>query len=192
MSYVYDDHKTFKLREKKFSLSGDSFYVLNEKGKKVFNVRSNWLSISPWEKKKLYDMNGRLLYTLKQSLFSFYGRMDIIDNSGSVVAAIYRKRLFTLWHRSLVVTRGKGGETWLEIKGSIFKKRFKMTDVNSGSQVARIRRKDINLSNLLFDKNTYTISVSPGNDVSLMVIIAVALDEAFNDNKEDEIPDAVE
>ena len=74
------------------------------------------------------------------------------------------------------------GAPYLEVKGDFLRKDFSVTEKATGRKLAQIKRKSLNLSNLLFEKDTYVIRVEPGVDTALLVFFVIAADEQYRDD----------
>ena len=65
----------------------------------------------------------------------------------------------------------------LLMAGSFFNKTATITNEATGEVVARIDRDFFNANQLLFDRQSYAVTVAPGVDMSLIVAMVVCLDE---------------
>lgn len=68
----------------------------------------------------------------------------------------------------------------LLLKGDMFG-RSATIFIEDGPPIAMIKRKGMNVSNLVFDKQTYFVDVAPGVDLALMAALCILLDEIEND-----------
>lgn len=78
------------IRNKIISLGGSS-EVLNEKKETIFKVKGKFLSFT--KKKKMYDMEGKLLYTIRNKYWTgIYNQTFIYDENGDKVATIRKRK----------------------------------------------------------------------------------------------------
>lgn len=186
MSYTFDQVTEFRIKEKIFSLSGDSFSIKRESdGEQLFKVKGNAFSIR--DSKKLLTADGTELYKMTEKLLSFRDRMYIEDvSSGEKVLTVRKKSIISvpiIGGRTLQVWKGgdDDGEPWLEIKGSVLRKNFKVSVVDGEQEAAVVSRKLFNLSTLL-DSDSYVVRINPGFDAALMLFLAIAVDEHYHDD----------
>lgn len=185
--YVYNHPIEFKLKEKALSLSGDAFSVKRTDTKQnVFKVKGNAFSLK--DSKTLSSASGTSIFKMNEAIFSLRGRMHIYD-------ARSKKPVVTLRKKSYLAITGYGGggilvwkggsddgEPYLKVKGDFFKKDFTIQEVATGDVVASVKRKGFNISNILFEKDTYIIRIEPGQDAALLVFLVVAIDEQYRDD----------
>lgn len=184
--YVYNTAVEFKLKEKAFSMSGDGFSIKNTTtGAAAFKVKGTVISMS--DKKKLVDATtGAAIYTMVESLLTLRGRMNIVDSKTKKPVVCLRKKGFIPMMGTGTVQIWRGGsddgDPWLVCKGDYFRKNFDFKEKSSGRVLASVRRKSMNMANILLEKDTYIIRVEPGVDVALMVFLVIALDEQYRDD----------
>lgn len=175
----------FKMKEKVFSLSGDSFSVTRvDTGQPAFQVKGKALSLK--DSKALLDMSGNAIYKMSESLFSLRGRMAITDAQTKQPVVNLRKKGFIPGFGTKTIQAWPGdkedGPPYLEVQGDFFRRDFKIVEKASGRSLATIRRKSLNMANLLLEKDSYVIRVEPGVDAALMVFFVVAADEQYRDD----------
>jgi uncharacterized protein YxjI len=86
-----------------------------------------------------------------------------------------------LCHSTLWIWKGEdeSEETWLIVKGSFLKKKIDVIETATGSKVMTVTRKRMKLTDILLVKDSYYLTVNPGFDCALAVILALAIDEQF-------------
>lgn len=190
MPYVYDEVTEFKLKEKLFSLSGDAFDIKREStGETAFQVAGSLLSLR--DTKTMCDADGTDLYKMSEALISLRDRMYIQHiPSGETAVTLRKKSLLNIslfGGRAIHVWKGgePDGDPWLEIRGHLLSKDFTIKDLTADCEAAVISRKLFSLSSILFDNDTYVVRVNPGYDTSLMVCIAIAIDEQYREEEEE-------
>lgn len=67
------------------------------------------------------------------------------------------------------------------MKGDFFDSSADITCQATGATVARIDRKFLNGSELLFGQQTYVVTVAPGVDMALICAMCICLDERRNE-----------
>lgn len=185
--FVFPHPTEFKLQEKLFSLSGDSFSIKRvDTGESFFKVKGNALSLK--DSKTLYDNQGNAIYKMVEALLTLRGRMQIIDVSTKAPIITLRKKGFFSGFGGGTIQAWAGdkddGDPFLEIKGDFLKKDFRITDKSSGRVVAQVKRKSFTLANILMEKDTYIIRIEPGSNAALLVFFVVAVDEQYRDDGE--------
>lgn len=184
--YVYNTAVEYKLKEKAFSMSGDGFSIKNtQTGAAAFKVKGSIMSMG--DKKKLVDAStGAAVYTMVESLLTLRGRMNIVDSNTKKPVLCLRKKGFIPMMGTSTVQIWRGGsddgDPWLQCKGDYLRKNFDFKEKSSGRVVASVRRKSMNMANLLLEKDTYIIRVEPGMNAALMVFLVIALDEQYRDD----------
>lgn len=74
------------IKNKLTSIKGSS-KVTNENNEEIFKVKGKFFSIS--RKKKIYDMQGNLLYVVKNKIFNWFKHSSfIISSSGQKLAKV--------------------------------------------------------------------------------------------------------
>lgn len=183
--YVLQQPVEFKLQEKAFSLSGDSFSVKRvDTGEPYFKVKGNALSLK--DSKSLLDANGNAIYKMSEALLTLRGRMSIVDATNKQPVLTLRKKGFIPGFGTKTIQAWPGaaeeGTPYLEVKGDFFRKDFNIVETATGRTLASIKRKSFTLSNILLEKDSYVIRVEPGVDTALMVFFVVAVDEQYRDD----------
>lgn len=183
--YSYPQAVEFKIKEKLFSLSGDSFKVQNTQDRSTpFQVRGKALSLK--DSKSILDHDGNAIYTLSEEILTLRGRMRIVDAKSKQPVVTLRKKGFVpgFGTGTIQIWSGKtdDGDPWLTVKGDFFRKNFDFKDNSQGRVLASVKRKGLNFANIVMEKDTYIIRVEPGVDAALMVLLVVAIDEQYRDD----------
>lgn len=183
--FVQQQPVEYKLKEKAFSLSGDSFSIKRvDTGEPVFQVKGKAISLK--DSKKLCDAHGNAIYKMTEELFSLRGRMAIQDAQTKAAVVNLRKKGYFKFFGAGTIQAWAGekedGEPYLEVKGEFFKRNFTIVEKASGRTLATISRKAFTVSNFLLEKDTYVIRVEPNVNTALMVFFVVAADEMYRDD----------
>lgn len=181
-TYIHNNVTEFKVREKIFSLSGDSFEIKDQNGCTAFKVNGKVFTLR--ERKTLLDADGSTLYGMTENIISFRNRMHIFDGAGTKIMTIRRKHIISLYKGTVQIWNGPAdeGKPAFEIVGSVIRKNFKIIDKQTGQEAANICKKWINFQNIVLNKDIYFVRVNPGYNTALMVFLAVAVDEQFHDH----------
>lgn len=183
--YVSQHPIEFKLKEKAFSLSGDSFSIKRlDTGEGTFQVKGKAISIK--DSKKLLDASGNPIYKMTEELLTLRGRMSIVDVQTKAPVVTLRKKGYFRFFGAGTIQAWAGasddGEPYLEVKGEFFKRNFTIVEKATGRTLASISRKPFTVTNFLLEKDTYVIRVEPNVDTALMVFFVVAADEMYRDD----------
>lgn len=181
--HVYNEVTEYKLREKIFSISGDTFTVKHvATGVDAFKIIGKPLSIR--EKKTMSEMNGTKLFRMKEKVISLRKSMCIEDaNTGTTLYNLRRKNYIQLFKPAVQVWQGSSSKAdpIFEIQGNVLRKNFTINDKRSNCVAAKVTKKYLSPTNILTASDVYTVKVNPGHDTALMIFLAVAVDEAFHD-----------
>ncbi|KAL6079369.1 hypothetical protein QOT17_000993 [Balamuthia mandrillaris] len=152
---------TVVLQEKIWSLSGDSFRILDNNQREVLQVKGNVFSLR--EQKVLYDSHGKELGLILKKLLAFKAQEDIhTPDRRKNIASIAEKSFFQL----------KSNAEEIHIRGSCLAR--DLTFQLGGRTIAHVHRS-------LEESDSYLLTVAPNVDLAFMVLVTICLDEVFND-----------
>jgi len=180
--YAQNIEVTLKLREKRMSLSGDSFAITDVQGRPYFKMEGNAFHIR--DKKTLMQADGRPIFNIQNKLLSIHSQYLVYNATQSTESQplFTVKSHFSMTGANLDVSFINASDNRLvkfELKGSFFDRSAEIT--MGGQPVARISRQFMNSGELLFDQQTYFLTVAPGVDVAMMVALCVCMDEKRNE-----------
>jgi len=179
----HDQQIVLKLKEKKLSLSGDDFYIYDAFDQPFLQCKAKVFSLH--HKKEFRDIQGNLLFTLVKKILAIHTTFEAIAPDEQTV-------LFTVksgWSigsakLNTTFTNVDGQELTLALRGDFFDRK---ASINLGSKdgptIASIGRSFLNARQLIFDKQTYYLTVAPGVDAAMMAAICVCLDEKENERE---------
>lgn len=158
------------IRNKFFTLGGSSV-VKDEGGNSIFKVKGNIFTFT--RKKRLYDMQGNLLYKIRNRFLNFFiHKAYIYDANGTKIATVKDrwinlfKEYFVQNYKDEVRTDGK----FFSLSCNIYK---------NGEVAGRIRRR-INFV------DSFELDVPDAEDVPFLIAFVIAIDnitdEIRNDN----------
>ena len=181
---IFSTPTQFEVKEKIFSLSGDSFKIRKlDDDTELFQVKGT--AFDPKETKILRDANGDPIYKLYENALSLRDRMYIANEKNGEVAYTLRKKGFLPVRDNSIVNVWAGeditGEPTFIIKGCFLKRNFSIIDAAIGETIAFVAKELFTLNKFLLNKDNYILTVQPGFDTALFVMLAVAIDEQFHD-----------
>lgn len=192
MQFVSNDVVEYRLKEKLFSLSCESFSVIRESdGQKEFRVESvqrrGLTGGGDDGLKALYDSSGVKLFEMHEASLSLHNRMYVRHGStGKTILTLKRKKVLPGSLSTPHTVHVWKGDTdhdhpWLELYGDLMRKDFTIKNLYDKSVAAFVSKKLINLSTILAESDTYVVRVNPGYNAALMVFIAIVIDEQYHD-----------
>jgi uncharacterized protein YxjI len=158
-----DDAGTrYRMREKIFAI-GDDFWVENEAGDRVFKVNGKALRIR--ETFILESPSGDELFKIQEKKLHIRDTMEI-ERDGKTVATV-KKALITPLRDRFAIELEAGGE--LSAKGNIVDHEYEIE--RDGDKIAEISKRWFRV------RDTYGITVAPGQDDALVLAATVCIDE---------------
>jgi uncharacterized protein YxjI len=151
----------YQMRQQMFSI-GDDFWI-ESGGQRVFRVDGKALRIR--KSLVLESADGRELYRIQEKLAHIRDTMDI-DGPGGRVATV-KKALISPLREHYSVDLAAGGQ-WT-VKGNIVDHEYEIT--SQGGRIAEIGKRWFRV------RDTYGISVSPGQDDALVIAVAIVVDQ---------------
>lgn len=153
------------VKNKIISLRGSSFAV-DEADNPVYKIKGKLITVT--RKKKITDMNGNLLFTVRTRFFNFFfHKAYIIDNKGNKVASV-RNRFAIRNNFKLEALDG----SQLTISGDLLS--FNMTAYRNGEAIGRIHR------NFNIIRDSFILDAEPEN-LAFMTALIIAIDNVIDD-----------
>jgi uncharacterized protein YxjI len=153
----------YQMRQKMVAI-GDDFWIENDRGQKVFKVDGKALRIR--QTLIFEDANGRELYKIQERMLRIKDSMEVEDASGHQVAMV-KKALITPIRERWVVKIKNGPD--LDVQGNILDHEYSIGE--GRDKVAEVSKKWFRL------RDTYGVSIDPGQDDALILAVAVCIDE---------------
>lgn len=170
------------MKEKFWSLSGDSFKILDAQSRDVaFQIKGKAISLR--DKKQLMDANGNEIARFQSKLLSFYKTFRVyIPSKEEEVMEIKNKIAFLKSKMEATINNicDHGKPMTIEAVGDWRDKNVVISE-KGGRELATITRK-CNLKNIVLEDQTYYIRINSGVDKAMIVLLALAFDELENDN----------
>ena len=156
----------YRMRQRLISL-GDDFTITNDRGETAFHVDGKLLRVR--DTFVMTDMQGTEVATIREKMLALRDSMHIL-RGGDVIATI-RKAWFTVLRDKYVIDVKDGQD--LVAQGDILDHEYEIR--RDGQRVAEVSKHWFTI------RDTYGISVEPGEDDGLILAIAVAIDEMAHD-----------
>ena len=151
----------YTMREKMFAIGDD--YWIEKDGEKAFKVNGKALRIR--DTLVLESPGGDELFTMQEKKLSVRDKMEV-EHDGKTVATIKKALVSPLRDRYSIAV--EGGQD-MEAKGNIVDHEFKIE--RGGDTVAEISKRWFRV------RDTYGITVAPGQDDALVLAATVCIDE---------------
>jgi len=160
--------KRYIMRQKTVSI-GNDYWVENEQAEKVYEIDGK---IGVSKNFVFEDAHGKKLAKIRKVLLTVRETMEIEGPDGEILAMV-KKALFTPLMEHFVVNMNHGPD--LEIHGNILDHEY--TIVEGRNQVAKVSKKLFNL------RDSYSISIEPGQDDVIILSVVVCIDEMTHSGK---------
>lgn len=158
------------IKNKLLSLGGDSD-VLNENKEPIFKVKGKIFSFT--KKKKLYNMQGELLYTIRNKFWNIFSNKVYIKNSQGDRVATIKKNKWS-WNKNYKILNT---EDDLKIEGKFFSLESQI--IKNEQLVATINRQ--------FTIVTDAFSLEADEkDIAFYTAIVIALDNIVDKRSKDQ------
>lgn len=149
------------IKNKLVSLGGSSA-VTDDNGNDVYKVKGKVFSIT--KKKKILDMEDKLLYTVCNKFFSYINRHALVyDDNGEKIAKITKK---TWSRKNKYIVEGYKDEILIE--GNFFS--FNLKILKNGEEIGRIK-KDFSIV-----KDSFVLEIDKEEEMAFMVALVIAID----------------
>ncbi|KAL0574508.1 hypothetical protein V5O48_007441 [Marasmius crinis-equi] len=183
-AYANHDHQVvLKLQERRLSFTGDDFHIKDADGRDFLICKAKVLSMHG--RKEFYDPNGNMMFIVKKKLFSIHTTFEgYAPDEQTLLFTI--KSSFSIGKAKLTTTfkNVDGQDVELALRGDFFDRKATISlGTPEGPPVGHIARSFLNGREILFDQQTYFLTVAPGVDAALLAVLCVCLDEKENENK---------
>ncbi|KAK4186171.1 tubby C-terminal-like domain-containing protein [Podospora australis] len=161
----------------------DSFDIKNVNGQPIFRVEGKILTAHG--RKSFFDMQGNHLFDLIKELLHYHATFAC-ETPGDKRKVLKVKSKFALLGskaRATFTNSRTGQPVTLAMDGNWFDTTAEIKDATTGVIVARIDRKLMNMGEAFLGKQTYHLTIAPGVDMTLIVAMAIALDEKNNEGQ---------
>lgn len=161
---------TLVIKNKMFSIRGNST-VKDEEGNDRYIVKGSVISFT--KKKRVYDTDGKLLYTIKNKLIRwFMNSCYVYDAEGNKIARIKQK--FKLFKKEFVLT---GYADEIEIKGDFIQHCLEV--YKNGEKIGEVGKKFLALV------DSFRLDCYNDADAPLLVALVIAIDNINDKNISD-------
>ncbi|KAF9268542.1 DUF567-domain-containing protein [Marasmius fiardii PR-910] len=180
----HDQQVVLKLQEKRLSFTGDDFHIKDASGRDFLICKAKVFSLHG--RKEFCDPSGNPLFVLKKKIFSIHTTFEgYTPDEQTLLFTV--KSSFSIGSAKLTATFTNidGQEIQLAIRGDFFDRKASINlGTPDGPPVGHISRSFLNGREILFDQQTYYLTVAPGVDAALLAAVCVCLDEKENENKQ--------
>jgi uncharacterized protein YxjI len=159
----------YKMRQKLISF-GEDYTIDDEHGQPAFKVDGKLFRLR--ETFVIEDMRGNEVATIRQKLIAIRETMNI-ERGGEVIATV-RKALLTPFRDKFLIDVPGGAD--MVAQGSFTEHEYDIK--RGGDTVAEVSKQWFTI------RDTYGITIDAGEDVGLILAIAVVIDEMAHDEDE--------
>lgn len=156
------------IKNKIMTIGGGSF-VVDENDVQKYKVKGKWLS--PTKKKKIYDMEGNLLYIVRNKYWHFLKRVCFIYNSE-------KEKIMQLGYKKLSFRNDffvEGYKDEIAFKGKLFQfPNINMQIEKNGETIGTL------VKDFTFVRDAYTLDIEKEDDAALFVAFTIAIDNIFD------------
>lgn len=182
--FVFAKPVELKLREAAMSMTGDDFTIDDAITRQPW-FRISGALMSMQQRKVLTDNANRPVAHFTSNLLSLRGSMTVSDPHGRPLFQVTPQlKLLDKEMTATVRNLADGAATGVVVKGNFRGSRcviFVGDPKFGGRQVAEVHKQTINIKTMLTGAQTYTLTVQPGVDVAMCVLLALAFDEKYHD-----------
>ncbi|OUM64086.1 hypothetical protein PIROE2DRAFT_60910 [Piromyces sp. E2] len=183
--FCFTEPITLKLKEKIFSLSGDSFSIKDLNGVEYFKCSGRAFSIK--EKKVLLDLYDQPILNIKEKVISLRGKMKIYEGNSSQDVLMTIKPKSPIFNEKFTVNF----HNKFTGKDEVFEMRCDFTGFNceiyygkkkeGAPMIARVIKK-VDAKLILTSQENYYVEVAAGVDAAAIIALAICFDEGKNDS----------
>ena len=159
------------VKNKVFTAGGSSF-VLDENNNKVFKIKGKFFSIT--RKKKIYDMDGNLLFVVRNKYWNFFKHTCFVYNAD-------KEKILQVTYHQLSFKNDffvEGFKDEISFTG----KYFQFPNINM-----KIQKNGVEIGSLVKNfsivRDAYTLDVNSEEDAALFVAITIAIDNIFDERR---------
>eukprot|EP00892_Ulva_mutabilis_P008074 jgi/Ulvmu1/5639/UM231_0001.1 len=170
--------------KERVSMSGDDFRVCQLPSKTPwFVIKGKTMSLR--DQKVMQDVHGHTVATMRHPMFHpLHPRMEVQGHGYSFEIV---KKLKLIGHEAKASVKDHATQQMLDVYlyGSWHEHSVKMylgKKKEGGRMLAHSQRKILSVGEMLLDRQTYTLTVLPGVDAALCVILCIAFDEFWNED----------
>ena len=157
------------IKNKLISIEGSS-EVLNEQQEVIYKIEGKL--ISPTKKKRMYDKDGNLLYTIRNKWFTFFKHKTFVIDANKTRVATIVKNKWSFNHKYKIVDCLDE----MEINGKFFSRTS--TILKNGQEVATITREALALTDCF-------VLEANEEDIEFLTALVIAFDNIV-DNRQGE------
>ena len=155
----------------KFLSLGEGSYVLDENDNKIFKVKGKWGIFSPTKKKKIYDMEGNLLYVVRNKFWHFLKNTCFVYDDEKEKVLDISEKMFNFKNDFEI----EGFKDEISFEGKLIQfPNINLDIIKNGKNIGKLT-KQWNMW-----RDTYCVEVPDDEDAALMVALTIAVDNVFD------------
>ncbi|GLU17891.1 hypothetical protein SLE2022_342390 [Rubroshorea leprosula] len=174
------------ISEKILKIGEGNFGVTDVKGNLLFKVRNNVISIR--DRRTLLDSAGHPLVSLKQKILTAHKRWEVFrgdsNDPGDLIFSTKKSSMLQvrteldvfLASNTSNVPDFKVKASWIERSGTIY----------AGDIVIGQMHKEHTMQSIVFDADSFAVTVYPNVDYAFIIALVVILDEISDDHRGDD------
>lgn len=153
---------------------GDGSFVTDEVGNQVYRVKG--MVFSPTRKKKVYDMEGNLLFVVRNKFWQMFSKNCLIYNAEKEKIAKVQSKNWDFKNAYYIM----GYNDEIEIAGSFFQFPNMELSINKNGKKIGTLTKNFNIA-----RDSYTLDIESEEDAPLFVALTIAVDNILDSKKRD-------
>ncbi|CAI7653177.1 unnamed protein product [Penicillium pancosmium] len=177
--FIATQPQTLVLKERIFSLTGDSFEIKFDNGAPFLKVTGAWPSFSG--RKKVEDMRGNHLFDICKEHMHIHTTYVMKEPDGNTICEVKNSHKIIGSKATTTFTDPGANEVTLTMSGNWMDHIANVVEEQTGETVARISRKLFTARHMFFGKDNYSVIVAPGVDMALIAGLCICFDEKNND-----------
>ena len=146
---------------------GESSFVLDEEGNKVFKVKGKLAVFSPTHKKKIYDMDNNLRYIVRNKYWHFFAHSCFLYDDSKQKIAMLTNGDFDFKNKYVL----KGYQDDILIKGNYSQfPKFSMDIIKNEKVIGKITR------DFTIIRDSFILDIYDDTEDAFLVALVIAID----------------
>ena len=153
---------------------GDGSFVTDEAGNQVYRVKG--MVFSPTRKKKIYDMEGKLLYVVRNKFWQMFSKNCFVYNAEKAKIAKVQSKNWDFKNAYYIM----GYNDEIEIAGKFLQFPNMELSINkNGKKIGTLTK------NFTVVRDSYTLDIESEEDAPLFVALTIAVDNIVDQRRKD-------
>ncbi|XP_017222325.2 protein LURP-one-related 10 [Daucus carota subsp. sativus] len=177
------------IQRKMLTLSEGNFNVTDSNGTLMFSIKGRLLSLR--DRRVLLDVYGNPVVSLQQKVLSLHRRWEVYrgdsTDSKDILFTVKKSHILQLKTELEVFLPSNTSERHYDfkLKGSWFEKACTIYAGNHSNVIAQMRKVH-SITNVVFGKDKFLVTVYPHVDYAFIVTLIVILEEINEDRKDED------